>query len=392
MPPHWPRWVLTLGPLVLALMAAQLWLSGHLDLATALVLAATDMLPWFVALPGVLWLANRFPFEGPARWRNGVLHLAAGLLLSAALPVAALGLMRTNGDGGPDGRLRGLPPMAGMEMHPRPPPPDLGGNFDGPPPPRMDGPPLRPALWRMAAVRMPFHWLLYGLVLAAMHGWRVTQRGHERERRAVELERLLTEARLTGLSRQLHPHFLFNTLNTVVEFVRSNPERAEEMLIDLSELLRHALRAADRHVVPLAEELELLERYLAIQRARFGERLRTERRIAPQAMAAGVPVLLLQPLVENALQHGLDESDVPVTVTIEAALSGERLQLAVRDDAPGATGETAGEGIGLANIRERLTALYGADFRFEAGRRSGGGFSVDFVLPFQPGGVSSRHT
>lgn len=235
---------------------------------------------------------------------------------------------------------------------------------------------------------MPFHWLLYALVLTAMHGWRVTQAGHARERRAAELERLLTQAQLTGLSRQLHPHFLFNTLNTVVELVRSEPTRAEEMLIDLSELLRHALRAADRHVVPLAEELELLDRYLGIQRVRFGERLRVERRIAPQALAAGVPVLLLQPLLENALRHGLDESDVPVTVTIEARLDGERLQLAVRDDAPGGTGATAGEGIGLANIRQRLEALYGTEFVFVAGPRPEGGYSVDFVLPFQPGNVS----
>jgi LytS/YehU family sensor histidine kinase len=239
-------------------------------------------------------------------------------------------------------------------------------------------------LWRMALSRAPFHWPLYALVLTAVYGWRATQRGHIRERRAAELERLLTEARLTGLSRQLHPHFLFNTLNTIVEYVRSDPARAEEMLLDLSDLLRHALRAADRHVVPLAEELSLLDLYLDIQRARFGPRLLVERRIEPAVLAAGVPVLLLQPLVENALRHGLDESDVPVTVTLEAHVQDERLRLAVLDDARGGAGGSAGEGIGLANIRQRLTALYGEAFRFEAGPRCDGGFAVEFIFPLQP--------
>jgi len=242
-------------------------------------------------------------------------------------------------------------------------------------------------LWRMALSRAPFHWPLYALVLTAVYGWRATQRGHVRERRAAELERMLTEARLTGLSRQLHPHFLFNTLNTIVEFVRSDPARAEEMLLDLSDLLRHALRAADRHVVPLAEELALLDLYLDIQRARFGPRLQIERRIEPEALAAGVPVLLLQPLVENALRHGLDESDVPVTVSLEARVQDERLRLAVRDDARGGPDGSAGEGIGLPNIRQRLIALYGDEFGFAAGPRRDGGFAVEFTLPVQPHNV-----
>ena len=109
-------------------------------------------------------------------------------------------------------------------------------------------------------------------------------------------------------------------------------------------------------------------------------------------MAAEVPVLLLQPLVENALIHGLDQSDVPVTITIEAELAGERLRLAVRDDAPGASAESKGEGIGLANTRQRLATLYGDDFSFSAGPRAGGGFSVDFVLPSRTPSVSTGLT
>ncbi|MFT3829005.1 MAG: histidine kinase [Opitutaceae bacterium] len=382
MPPHWLRWVLVFGPLILSLMILQLWLSGRFDLATAFRLASTDTLPWFAALPGVLWLANRFPFEDAARWRHAALHAVVGLVVAFLLPLAAFGLLRTTGiEPMPGG---GRPPPRLEEF--RPPPQEGDPVWRGAPPPERG--PRPPNLWRMALTRMPFHWLCYALVLTAMQGWRATRHNQERLRRTTELERQLAEARLTGLTRQLHPHFLFNTLNTIVEFVRSDPGRAEDMLLDLSELLRHALRASDRHVVPLAEELELLERYLEIQRARFGPRLRVEHRVAPQALAASVPVLLLQPLVENAVRHGLDESDAAVTITIEATLEDEKLRLAVRDDAPVATVGTAGEGIGLANTRQRLATLYGDDFAFSAGPRAGGGFAVDFVLPFQPGGVS----
>ncbi len=381
LPPHWLRWMVVFAPLILGLMTLLLWLSGRFDLATAFVFATIDLLPWFVALPGVLWLANRLPLEGTRRWRNLALHVGAALSCCILLSFSALALMRT----------AGVAPVRGL----RPPPPGerevvrAASPFRGPRPPPPDGGRPAPGLWRMAVARAPFHCLLYALVLPGMQGWRATRRGYARERRAAELERMLAEARLTGLARQLHPHFLFNTLNTIVEFVRSDPARAEEMVLDLSELLRHSLRAADRHVVPLAEELELLERYLDIQRARFGERLRVERRIEAQALAAGVPVLLLQPLVENALLHGLDQTDAAVTVTIAATARAGRLTLAVHDDAPATPGSTAGEGIGLANCRERLEALYGAAFEFSAGPRAGGGFAVDFVLPFQPAGVSS---
>ena len=402
LPQQWPRWVLLLGPLILALMAAQLWLSGHVDPATALVFAATDALPWFAALPLVLWLANRFPLDEAARWRNASLHVAAGLALSLVLPLVAFGLMRSldlGPAGGPFPGPRGEHPLPGDFEQGRP----LQERDGNPPPgfpkmrgpdadlPRLPGEPPRAMWWRIAVMRAPVHWLLYALVLTSMQGWRASRLAHARERREAELERQLIEARLTGLSRQLHPHFHFNTLNAIVEYVRTDPELAEEMLLDLSELLRHALRATKRNVVPLAEELELLDRYLSIQRVRFGERLCVERRIATPALEARVPAMLLQPLVENALVHGLDHSDGPMTLTIEASLDGELLRLAVRDDAPAAPTETTGEGIGLANTRQRLETLYGGAFRFAAGARPEGGFSVDFVFPSQPQNLSPEN-
>lgn len=395
MPPHWLRWTLVVGPMMLVLFAFQLKLTGRFDWGTALAFSATDALPWLVALPVVLWLGNRFPVEGKSLWRHLLLHIGLGLLFSVALPMGTLGLWRVlglNDFTGPrlDRQMRmerqlQMEPGGMNPMDRRPPPDGQGPERMGPPgPPGRLGP---PPIWRPATMRMPFHWLLYALVLTMLQGWRATSRVHARERRATELESLLVQARLTSLSRQLHPHFLFNTLNAIVEFVRSQPAMAEEMLVDLSELLRHALRAADRHVVPLVEELELLDRYLAIQRARFGTRLLIDRDIESQAMSAGVPVLLLQPLVENALEHGLDHSDVPVTVTLSARVDDGRLRLEVRDDAPLAQVPGAGEGIGLENIRQRLAALYGSDFEFTAGPTPSGGFVASFVLPERPGNI-----
>ena len=381
MPSHWPRWVLVWGGLAMLALALQLALSGHFNWSTAFLMAANDTLPWFLAAPCVLWLAGRFPLETRHRLRNGALHLAAGLLCSVLLPLTSFGLLRLAGIEPMPGRMppRWSPPPGGMP--PGPPPPSLPRDAQRPPPP--------PPSWHVAVGRAPFHWPVYALILTAAHGWRATRRAHERERRAAELERLLAEARLTSLTRQLHPHFLFNTLNTIAEFVRSDPVRAEEMLVDLGELLRHTLRAASHPVVPLAEELALLDLYLDIQRARFGPRLQIVRTIAAEARQASVTVLMLQPLVENALRHGLDRSAAPVTVTIEASVSAGWILLAVRDNAATGTGAATGEGIGLSNTRRRLTALFGDAHCFSAGPGSDGGYAVELSFPLQPPDPSS---
>ena len=373
LPPHLARWVFACGLLIAAVLAVQLLLSGMFSWSEALLLATTDTLPWFLAVPGVIWLAVRFPLDGGHRWRHGLLHLGAALLCSALLPLAALGLWHS----------LGVDPLPGH----RGPPPG--------PPPGMDRmrPPGPPPLWHLAAGRAPFHWPMYALIVAAVHGWRAAAQAQERGRRAAELERLLIEARLTSLTRQLHPHFLFNTLNTIAEFVRSDPARAEEMVIDLSELLHHALLASDHHVVPLAEELTLLDRYLDIQRARFGDRLRFEKRIAPGSLDALVPVLLLQPLVENAMRHGLDRSHRPVTVVLEARVFDNWIHVVVRDDAsPAPDAAPSAGGIGLTNLRDRLAVLYGPAQRFAAGADPAGGFAVEFAFPVRPSAPASIST
>jgi two-component system LytT family sensor kinase len=178
---------------------------------------------------------------------------------------------------------------------------------------------------------------------------------HLDERRRVE--RALVEARLATLRAQLQPHFLFNTLNALAELVHRDPPLAETLLLRLSALLRRALDDSDAATLPLGEELGFLDDYLAIQQALLGERLHIERRIDRDVLHWPVPPLLLQPLVENALRHGIAPRRAGGTLRLSAQCEGERLKLRVENDAGAAP--QPGAGVGLRNTRERLAAHYG---------------------------------
>lgn len=370
--------------LVALALSMQLWLTSLFPFRIALLRSAIDILPWLIVLPGIAWLAKRFPLHGAQRIRHACIHLVACLACSWVLPASALLLIRASGLD-----LRPSPPVRMLFLNtpaigaPPPRPPDelaLGRGF-GPQLVRR-GP---PTMLRLSLIRAPFHWAIYGLVVALIHGWNFARRANERERRAAELERSLTEARLTSLTRQLQPHFLFNTLNTIAALVRHDANRAEALLLDLSELLRLTLRASDRHTVPLHEELSLLDRYIDIQRARFGSRLDVLKKIEPETLTAQVPVLLLQPLVENAICHGLDTSFDQVNVTIESSQDAGRLRIAISDNGCGDSGHsTPGEGIGLSNTRARLETLFGAEASFHPRPLPGRGFIAECLLPIRP--------
>jgi LytS/YehU family sensor histidine kinase len=197
-----------------------------------------------------------------------------------------------------------------------------------------------------------------------------------------------TQASLDALRAQLHPHFLFNTLNTVSVLAEENPPAAGRVLLRLSELLRTVLRHESSHEVSLQEEVVVLESYLEIQRVRFEERLVVDLAIAPGAGRALVPWLVLQPLVENALRYAVEPRAAGgrVIVSAERLEAGDRLRLVVEDDGPGLAASDAvrdGGGVGLANTRARLARLYGDrhDFRIESG--DGGGCRVVIELPFR---------
>jgi sensor histidine kinase YesM len=202
-----------------------------------------------------------------------------------------------------------------------------------------------------------------------------------------QLEARLARAQLQTLKLQLQPHFLFNTLNTITALIGVDPRVAERMVSGLSELLRLSLRNAGEQEVPLSRELELLEHYVEIQQIRFRDRLTVTLEVAPDTMQALVPNFILQPLVENAIRHGIGPRAAPGHVDVRAYRENGSLHLRVTDDGVGARSrrsEPAGEGIGLGNTKARLEHLYGTDHAFSAQGGTEGGFVVDIVIPFRP--------
>jgi two-component sensor histidine kinase len=202
-------------------------------------------------------------------------------------------------------------------------------------------------------------------------------------RRAKEREASLAIARLEALRTQLQPHFLFNTLNTISGLVHTEPDRADAVITALGDLLRLTLETSEKRELPLREEMRLVEAYVAIMQARFEERLRSVVDIAPETREALVPAFILQPLVENAVRHGLEPLPEGGTVRIGARRDGDRLRIEVADDGVGLrAGGPAYEGIGLANTRARLRALHGdhATMELRAGER---GCVVLLELPFR---------
>ena len=224
------------------------------------------------------------------------------------------------------------------------------------------------------------YWVIVGLI----HGVEYARLYAREHRAASELREQLTAAQLHQLKARLQPHFLFNALNGIAVLVRDEPERGRLMLIRLSQLLRSVIDAGDEQVVPLREEMRLVGQYLEIQQMRFGERLRVELDVSPNAEHVLVPHFLLQPLVENAVRHGVSRSERGGTVTIRVRPDDAHLTIDVIDVPIGpiaAETERSGKGIGLATTRERLAALYGSDYALSIERNNGDGTLVRLRLP-----------
>ena len=205
-----------------------------------------------------------------------------------------------------------------------------------------------------------------------------------RELREAELKSQVVEYELQILKLQLHPHFLFNTLNGISALMGEDIEKAREMIVRLSELLRVALAHSSRRQVLLREELDFIEAYLDIERMRFGERLRVRMDIAPETFTAEVPNMVLQPLVENAVRHGIAPHREGGEVTIVSRHGGEKLRLTVGNDGSLSPSRSrqGRHGLGLANTRARLLQLYGDAYHLQIGERSGGGVEVCLEIPF----------
>jgi two-component system LytT family sensor kinase len=220
------------------------------------------------------------------------------------------------------------------------------------------------------------------------------------ERKLEEQGRLLLEARLDALQRQINPHFLFNTLNTITSLVRSKPELAREMIVKLANILRVLLK--DREAfVPFSEELAFTDDYLDIEVVRFGEKLKVVKEIAPETLNAVVPGMMLQPLIENSIKHGLEPRISGGTVTLRSRITPDRLLLVeVEDDGVGIAPEREdaspvsgivrpGTGIGMRNVRERMEVLYGALAKVEINSRPGRGTKVSLLMPILDAGAEA---
>jgi LytS/YehU family sensor histidine kinase len=211
----------------------------------------------------------------------------------------------------------------------------------------------------------------------------------ERARAVEQVRAELAQAELRALRAQIHPHFLFNTLNTIAALIASDPHAAEDTLTRLAELFRYTLTASGRESVRFAEELAFLRNYLAIERARYGDRLRVEESLGPGVESALVPSLLLQPLIENAVRHGVASRESGGTVRLHAAISGRTLVVEIADDGPGFDGdaEPSGAGFGLHSVRERLRAA-GPPHAIEIESAPGAGTRVRVTLPLEPSGAA----
>jgi two-component system LytT family sensor kinase len=246
-----------------------------------------------------------------------------------------------------------------------------------------------PGWWdyTLAAYLNQLDWLLmtYLFLVGLAHALAYRRESEARALKSAQLETRLVEAQLQALQRQLHPHFLFNTLNTISGLIRTDAEAADVMIDRLGDLLRMTLHTSSTQEVTLKDELDVLLKYLEIEQTRFGDRLRVTMNIQPETLDAQVPNLLLQPLVENAIRHGIAPNARPGWIAIHTERSAAQLTIHIRDSGNGLPPErlmALNRGVGLENTRARLEHLYPAAFQFAFSNLERG-FCVTVRIPFQ---------
>jgi sensor histidine kinase YesM len=317
--------------------------------------------------PAILWLGRRWPLERPSLPKKLLTHFVASLLFTFAKGVLAALIYQIF-----PALYAPLPVMSFMTE-------------------------LTLQMVYGAQNGVIAYWLVIAAQTAHQNYMRYQERAREAMRlelNAAQLRTQIAHAKLSALKAQLQPHFLFNTLNAIMVLVRQHDARlAETMLQRFSDLLRAVLADSDAQEVPLARELEYARLYLSLEQLRFSDRLTVRIAVAPELLDAPVPHMCLQPVLENAIRHGIEKKHSAGRITISALLVADKLQLAIEDDGPGfGTGDCFdAHGIGLSNTRARLTQLYGetAEIRAEAGLR--GGAIVTMIVPYREMTEESAH-
>jgi signal transduction histidine kinase len=324
--------------------------------AGPILLAYIESLVWAAATPLIFWLASRLGTGRSSRWLIRILVLLAiGLVISVTV-YSILEIARAE--------------ILDTWLAPRG---------------RRGPPPLFVPFRELGRLRFLNQFVVYLAVLAAGLAREYFRSAQIREARAAALQAQLAEARLEALRMQLNPHFLFNTLHAVSALVERDPAGVRRMIARLSELLRHTIDRGAGDEIPLRDELGFLQRYIEIMEIRFQGRLHVETTIDDAVLDALVPNLILQPLVENALEHGAARATGEGRVEIAVRRDGSQLLLSVRDNGPGP--ETSpGSGVGLANTRARLTQLYGEEGSLTLTTAPGGGGLAEISLPLRLAG------
>ncbi len=339
-------------------VAAATWLyvmgisdkERHAFLST-LILVLPFWYLWVVYTPLVVWLSRTYPVQRGRVISRSAMHCGIAVVMSFAHTGIRFGLQPA---------IHNLSPS------------DPHSHWD--------------VLSALALIELPVHLFIYWAILGGTLFFLYYRRMRERELAATRLSAQLADARMQALRMQLNPHFLFNALNSIAMLVRdAEREAAVDTLETLSDLLRYVLDDSARQEVSLKREIEFVERYLAMEKVRFQDRLQVRTEIEPDTLDALVPNLVLQPIVENAIRHGIESQAGPTTVSVRASRERGVLRLSVSDDGPGfrGTAETRkSPGVGLNNTRIRLAQLYGDSATLDMANAPPSGALVTITLPF----------
>jgi len=341
--------------------AAQIYYSAasfqhSVSWGQALYWAFGDWYEWALLSPVIFWLCRRFQFDRRSWPKSLPVHLVVGLLLAGvhAMLCALAAVLQ--------GWVTGATTLFSSEVH------------------------------KLLANRTHFNLAVYTVIVCAWHAWDYHRRYREREAQATELAARLAQAQLQALRMQLHPHFLFNTLNSISSLMLKNVNSANQMIVRLSELLRLTLEISNDQEVPLQQELDFLRRYVEIEQIRFGDLLKVKMDVEPATLHANVPNLILQPLVENAIHHAIEPQIAGGQIELRCTRSNGSLVLQVSDNGQGhgslkphfvEASNQARERIGLNNTRQRLQKLYGDHQSFELVENASGGMTANIIIPFR---------